>query len=234
MTNSLGMKFVSVPLGNKEVWVSVFETRVRDYTAFVNATEHKRVKTSFRQTGSHPAVNVSWHDAQAFCTWLGKKEKRAYRLPTDHEWSLLAGIGSLENPKIAPNRQPQLAAVHPWGTGRITKWAGNYCDESFGRKYGDGYEAEWLRGYDDGAAATAAVGSFKCDKNGIHDLGGNAWEWCEDWYDPPGNTVRVVRGGAWRTGHENRMITSFRGPDPPSLRIDSIGFRVVTDAMPGD
>ena len=231
MKNSLGMSFVSVPLEGKDGWVSVFETRVKDYAAFVRETKHKTLKADFRQTGSHPAVNVNWDDAKAFCAWLSKKEKRDYRLPTDREWSTLAGIGALENPKIAPNRQPQIANVHPYGAGRITQGGGNYCDECFGKAYGDGYQAEWLRGYDDGAAATAPVGSFKSDSHGIHDLGGNVWEWCEDWYDPPDNTVRVVRGGAWRTGYENRMISSFRGPDPPSLRIDSIGFRVVMDAM---
>lgn len=234
MTNSLGMKFSSVPLEGKDVWVSVYETRVKDYAAFVRATKHTLIKPDFHQTGSHPAVNVNWDDACAFCAWLSKKEKRLCRLPTDREWSAIAGISTLENPVIAPNKLPQIAGVHPWGVGRISKGCGNYCDECFGEKYGDGYQATWLHGYNDGAAATAPVGSYKPDKNGLYDLGGNAWEWCNSWYDPPHNTVRVVRGGAWRTGYENRMITSFRGPDPHALRIDSIGFRVVMDAADGE
>lgn len=232
MRNSLGMTFVSVPVERKVLWVSVYETRVKDYAAFAKATGHKVLKPGFHQTGSHPAAGVNWQDAQAFCTWLGRKEGRAYRLPTDREWSVLAGIGALENPGVAPNVQPEIAGVHPWGAGRIAKGCGNYCDECFGRTYGDGYQADWLRGYHDGASATAPVGSYRPDKHGIYDLGGNVWEWCEDWYDPETKTVRVVRGGAWRTGCDRRMLASFRGPDPPSLRIDSIGFRVVADAGP--
>ncbi|MBX7212319.1 MAG: formylglycine-generating enzyme family protein [Verrucomicrobiaceae bacterium] len=228
------MRFVAVPVEGKDVWVSIYETRVRDYAAFARATHRKPLKPEFHQSGSHPAVNVNWHEATAFCEWLGRKEGRSYRLPSDREWSALAGISSLESRAIPPNRQPQIANVHPWGLGHIARGCGNYCDESFGRTFGSGYQADWLRGYDDGAAATAPVGSFKPDKNGIYDLGGNVWEWCADWYDPPKGTVRVVRGGAWRTGSESRMITSFRGPDPPSLRIDSIGFRVVMDAAPPD
>ncbi len=228
------MKFVSVPVAGRDLWVCAHETRVRDYAVFAKATGRQVIKPDFHQSGSHPVVNVNWDDARAFCAWLGKKEKRACRLPTDHEWSVLAGIGAMEDPKIAPNKQPQIAGVHPWGIGRITRGAGNYCDESFGKQYGDGYQAAWLTGYDDGFAATSPVGSHRSDAHGIQDLGGNVWEWCEDWYDPPAHTVRVVRGGSWRTGFENRMVTSFRGPDPPSLRIDSIGFRVVMDSAAGE
>lgn len=231
MTNSLGMKFVEVPVERGKLWVSVYETRLKDYEGFVRGTGHPIVKPDFHQSASHPVVNVNWNDARAFCAWLSAKEHRHYRLPTDREWSALAGISSRENPAIAPNKQPPIANTYPWGTGRhIAKGDGNYCDDAFGREYGDGYQAEWLRGYDDGAAATAPVGRYRPDAHGLYDLGGNAWEWCEDWYDPPANTVRVVRGGAWRTGYDARMLSSFRGPDPQSLRIDSIGFRVVMDA----
>ena len=226
MTNSLGMSFVSVPLEGKSVWVSVFETRVRDFAVFVRATQHKPLKADFRQTGSHPAVNVNWDDARAFCAWLSKKEKCGYRLPTDHEWSILAGIGTMENPKIAPNKQPQIAAVHPWGSGRIAKGDGNYCDESFGEVYGDGYQAEWLRGYNDGAAATARVGSFTPDRHGIHDLGGNVWEWCEDWYDNA-QKARVLRGGSWNNNERGNLLSSNRNHNTPTNRNNNNGFRCV-------
>lgn len=231
MTNSLGMKFIKVPVENGELWVSVYETRVKDYEAFARKAGHPIVKPDFHQFPSHPVVNVNWNDAKAFCAWLSAKEHRRYRIPTDREWSALAGISARENPSTAPNKQRPIASTYPWGTDRhIAKGDGNYCDEAFGREYGDGYQAEWLRGYNDGAAATAPVGRYRPDSHGLYDLGGNAWEWCEDWYDPPANTVRVVRGGAWRTGYDSRMLSSFRGPDPQTLRIDSIGFRVVVDA----
>ena len=230
MTNSIGMKFTRVHLEEKELWVSVYETRVKDYDRFAGETGHEVLKPDFHQGGSHPVVNVSWHDALDFCRWLSSRERRRYRLPTDREWSAIAGIASLENPAVAPGRQPALAGMHPWGEGRITKGDGNYCDDAFGRAYDDGYQTKWLQGYEDGAGTTAPVGCYKPDKHGLYDLGGNAWEWCEDWYDPPANTLRVLRGGAWRTGLEERLLSSYRGPDPPSLRIDSAGFRVVMDA----
>jgi formylglycine-generating enzyme required for sulfatase activity len=39
----------------------------------------------------------------------------------------------------------------------------------------------------------------------------------------------VVRGGPWRTGESSRLLISFRGPDPPGVRLDSIGLRVVME-----
>src|SRR5262249_2774933 len=40
----------------------------------------------FEQTDEHPVVNVSWNDAQAFVNWLGQREGRVFRLPTEAEW----------------------------------------------------------------------------------------------------------------------------------------------------
>ena len=54
----------------------------------------------FPQDSDHPVVNVSRDDAQAFCDWLTLRERKGerisqshvYRLPTDLEWSLMAGL----------------------------------------------------------------------------------------------------------------------------------------------
>jgi formylglycine-generating enzyme required for sulfatase activity len=96
-TNTLGMKFVTVP--GTEVSFCIWETRVKDYAAYaaanagVDASWKKPsfAGTSFTQEDTHPVVNVSWNEAQAFCEWLTKKELaegkikvgQKYRLPTD-------------------------------------------------------------------------------------------------------------------------------------------------------
>ena len=54
----------------------------------------------FPQDATHPVVRVNWEDATAFCEWLTQKEIAAgqleegqrYRLPTDLEWSIGAGL----------------------------------------------------------------------------------------------------------------------------------------------
>ena len=226
-TNSLGMKFVPVQLPECKIWVSAFETRVQDYAVFVRETGHPWLLPEIEQSDRHPVVNISWYDAVTFCDWLSRLEGKRYRLPTDAEWSQLIGIR--EESGIAPGAQPQQSGVFLWGSGPIRKEAGNFCDEAFGRQYGDGYQAAWLQGYHDGASGTQVVGRYQPDRNGLFDLGGNVWEWCDDWYDLPEQTQKVVRGGSWRTGESSRLLSSFRGPDPPGVRLDSIGFRVVME-----
>jgi len=65
------------------------------------------------------------------------------------------------------------------------------------------------------------------NKIGLHDLGGNVWEWCEDKYSPT-SSLRVLRGASWdRSGFPDSLLSSSRGYDSPDGRYDSIGFRCV-------
>ena len=144
--NSLGMGFVPVP--GADVLFSVWETRVKDYQAFCDATERSWKKPRFSQTGDHPAVNASWEDATAFCEWLSQREGNKYRLPTDHEWSCAVGIGDREDAEAAPkSKDMKIADVFPWGK----QWpppndAGNYFGEEC--KTAEGLAELKAAGYD--------------------------------------------------------------------------------------
>lgn len=89
------MRFVPVD----DVLVAVWPVRVRDFQAFAEATGLTRVPLEFTQEDTHPAVNVNWEDARAFCQWLTEREIKSeqlgegqsYRMPTDAEWSVAAG-----------------------------------------------------------------------------------------------------------------------------------------------
>lgn len=82
---------------------------------------------------------------------------------------------------------------------------------------------------------TSPVGSFPANPFGLHDMAGNVWEWCQDWYDGyPGNNkkddnfgqkARVLRGGSWGFNDERTFRCSNRYRGDPVNWDDSGGFR---------
>jgi hypothetical protein len=248
--NSLGMKFVPVPIvggpsDGQRVLFSVWETRVQDYEVFVQETQHEWPKPGLPQGPTHPAVNVSWDDAQAFCDWLSARDHEAgklgpndrYWLPTDHEWSCAVGIGEKEDAAKLPSEESgHIGNAYLWGG---TQWpppagAGNYASDELQPLQAAGrYPGVKLMmpGYRDGFAETAPAGSFPPNGLGLYDLGGNVSEWCEDWYDAA-QTHRVLRGASWThsTGYDLRSSTRDRRI--PVTRDVFRGFRVVLAPAP--
>jgi len=239
--NSIGMRFVPVPIvggptDGQRVLFSIWETRVGDYDAFIRGERTRSwQKPIYPQGDDHPAVNVSWEDAQAFCAWLTAEDQKkgrlgvelAYRLATDHEWSCAVGIGAKEDANAAPlAKNGVIEGVYPWGNSfPPPKGAGNfYGEETEGNPHGRQIPIE---GYNDGFDRTAPVGSFEANGFGLYDMGGNVWELCQDWEDPAVKKNRVYRGGAWVWGTEASCRSSGRSGHPPSAQFGSVGFRVV-------
>ena len=240
-TNSLGMKFVPVP-GTK-VMFSTTEVTVDQYKAAGQGYEAPK----FAQAGNHPAVNVSWNDAKAYCAWLSKKEGRKYRLPTDREWSCAVGIGEMESASGSPeSKDGKILDVYPWGRGKPSGKAGNYMgqewrkDPARAKAYFTGlgennFLLTLIPDYEDGYMFTAPVGSYAPNSLGIYDLGGNVCEWCEDKYGGGGpvSAWRVLRGGSWNRSGRGSLLSSCRFNGVPENRRDYGGLRVVCEAGSG-
>ncbi len=238
---------------SKPFYLAAHEVTVRQFRAFVDETGYRTTaETSglggehifesqkgyearpglnwkspgFEQTDDHPVVQVSWHDAVAFCDWLGKKENAVYRLPTEAEWEYACRAGSTTTFSFGEYQY-------------FLKWCGNGADNGLRQFYGQYPVADVAS---DGFTFTAPVGSYLPNAFGLYDMHGNVLEWCSDWFgqtyyamhvelDPSGpasGTTRVQRGGAW-TVHGIDTRSSYRDLGPPDQAQSALGFRVARD-----
>lgn len=225
--NSLGMKFL--PAG--DILIAVWLTRVRDYETFCQVTGRARQVPDFPQDDNHPVVKVSWQDATDFCEWLTKKELdseqleegQQYRLPSDAEWSMAAGLA--HEGGATPEERDGKLREFPWGK----QWpppagAGNYADNTLRRS-----GTPTIAGYHDGFAQTSPVGSFAPNRLGFYDMGGNVWQWCFDGYKGNGRFKDwgVLRGGSWANAAQGELRASYRNVVDRAERDVIYGFRCV-------
>lgn len=164
-----------------------------------------------------PAVHVTWHEARAFCRWAGG------RLPTDAQW---AGAAYTEQ-RARPPAPWQRGRTYRYPTGDSPQGAVCLGDcgpqaERLAVPKGQGL----LRG-----AGHAPAGRSTAGVNGLHDMGGNVWEWVDDPPAAPGDGVeasapRRTRGGSWWYG-EAPMRADHRQDKPADTAVVYIGFRCV-------
>ncbi|MBB4931941.1 formylglycine-generating enzyme required for sulfatase activity [Lipingzhangella halophila] len=163
----------------------------------------------------HPVVHVSHDDALAYCRWAG------VRLPTEAEWEYAARGG------LAGKAYPWGDEREPGGEHRMNVWQGSFPDRNTAA---------------DGYLGTCPVDAFPPNGYGLHNMTGNVWEWCADWFnpryhrngpwtDPTGprfGQARVLRGGS-HLCHESyclRYRTSARMGNSPDSSSGNTGFRV--------
>lgn len=237
--NTLGMKFVPVPIldgptKGHRVLFSIWETRERDYEAFVNDTnrvwfDEDASKRKVAPKGpDFPAIWAGREDAQAFCAWLTERERKAgrisasesYRLPTDYEWGCAAGIGDRPDQKQPVNQRSKQVGT-PWSIWPPPSGAGNFGGEEL---VAARPASPHIAGYRDGFVERAPVGSFPADSLGLFDLMGNVQEWVEDDLIPGEG---ILRGGSCFSPTAPTVDRAWRFHTNPIRRADESGFRVV-------
>ena len=236
--NSLGMLFRSVGA----IKVSIWETRVIDFFLFVQESgfdENRFWREEAHGRGpTHPVTAVARYSAAQFCEWLTRREHRLgilpmneyYALPTDLEWSLIAGLSS-EQGETPLERHTYRPNVYPWsGSGRKYSNHGNYFTASSANEENN---FNWST---DRFHETAPVAQFAPNSHGLYDLGGNVWEWVSTPHRPTerGSIKRfyTLRGAGWRTINPEQMQTGFR-MNPPST-LPEAGFRSIIRERKGN
>jgi formylglycine-generating enzyme required for sulfatase activity len=204
-----------------KVWLDAYyiykyEVTNGQFARFINETGYN-AQSSWRmfyksKMERHPVIGVNWDDAEAYCRWAG------VRLPTE-----------AEREKAARGTDGRK---YPWGN----NWDKNRCNWFNGSKLPGMSDIYQGRG-------TLPAGSFPLGVSpyGVHDMAGNVWEWCSDWYSttyyggsparnlqgPSSGQFRVLRGGSWYNDSRFCCRCANRFKCPADSRHIIVGFRCV-------
>lgn len=198
------------------------------FTTGANWQHPEGPNSTIKGRENHPVVHVSFDDATAYASFVGK------RLPTEAEWEY-AARGGLNNMR------------YPWGN--EFKVFGKHMANTFQGQFPHKQTAE------DGYAGTSPVKSFPANGYGLFDMAGNVWQWTSDWYrddnhehnaklssckNPQGPTrsfdhrdpyaqKRVIKGGSFLCHAEvcESYRPSARRGETPDTGTSHLGFRLV-------
>jgi formylglycine-generating enzyme required for sulfatase activity len=228
-TSTLGLEFTPISsLSEGRVLAGKTEVRVQDFELWLKGTDRTwETKPTFLLGSTHPAAGVTWQDARDFATWLTQRDRAArllpsgasYRLPTDAEWSALAGLPA-ESGSTPMERHLKNQEHFPWSD------KGQYPPSSLTVNL----NAAKMPGYNDNYSYTAPVSAEPANSMGIMGLGGNVAEWCQDEAtDPTSSPAHIIRGGSWQTSEREKLLSSARRMLKTERASPDVGFRLMLD-----
>ena len=227
-----------------EVTFSQFEAFVDDSGYETDAEQISRPNTwrtpGFPQDADDPVTVVSWRDAAEFCNWRSRKAGLAPCYKVERNGEVVSDIS--KNGYRLPTETEWEYAARAGGKDIRYPWDADGDKEGRGNS-DDGDSWRW----------TCPVKTFAPNELGLFGMGGNVWEWCQDWYfkhayssrkrgarlnpcvnmdDAVGLTRRVMRGGSYKNGLDMLRCTS-RGNGLPLASSSHVGFRCARNSEEG-
>jgi sulfatase modifying factor 1 len=195
---------------------AVFDKQSRNWILLDGANwEYPRGPNEAPAPDNHPVTQISWNDAVAYANWAGK------RLPSEIEWEHAARGAVNNRSSYAWNKEIVKDNNHSF---YANIWQGDFPIHNSTE---DGYEF------------TSPVGAFGETELGLADMGGNVWEWCQDWYLPYSKrnqdytpneySTKVQRGGSFQCNECEGYTVYARSHTTPETSLFHVGFRTVKD-----
>ena len=195
------------------IWLDSFsmdlhEVTTAQYAAFLSADKRAAPwqweTVDLVQHGDRPVIGVDWRDAEAFCTWKGK------RLPTEAEWEKAA--------------RGTDARLYPWGNQAPT---GDVANFALGARFSYNQVLFPVRSHE---AGKSPYGLYHMAGNAyewVQDwYGTNYYDTSPD-RNPPGPSqgqFKVLRGGSW-SDLPKYLLTYGRFRLSPETKNSYTGFR---------
>ncbi len=204
----------------------VHEVRVSGFQCLrvpVTRQLYERVMGKEGKADARPVNQVSWFDAALFCNRLSEEEglEPCYEIDgRDVRWQ-----SSADGFRLPTEAEWEYACR----AGSQGRW-------SFGENEKDLGDHAWYGG--NSGNKPHPVGEKKPNPWSLHDMHGNVYDWCWDWYgpyseepqvDPTGpqeGQYRVLRGGSF-LGGPRVLRSAFRNRYLPVGRVRYHGFRCV-------
>jgi formylglycine-generating enzyme required for sulfatase activity len=190
-------------------YMGLYEVTQAEWRA--NMGSNPSAFSGFSDSPSRPVEVVSWNKIQIFNSVTG------LRLPTEAEWEYAYRAGT-------------TTAFHSYALSPTEGQPNGFDDDTL---------LDNIAWYTSNSGnQTHAVGGKLANRLGLHDMSGNVWEWCQDWYGPYSSgsvtnptgpatgTGRLLRGGSWYN-NSNVCRGSRRGGNNPNEVYTNFGFRVV-------
>ena len=212
-----GVRQIEAPLTSvrftRPLSIMKHQVSAADYQRCVDAAGCRALSPGVKPAADRPAVQISWHDADAYAAWLSRHTGEHYRLPTDEEWAYAAGSRYKDDTLPVDDGDPSK------------RWLARYDRES-NRDVGADNEPQ-------------PSGHFGVNENGLYDMSGNVWEWTSTCFvrtrlNEQGQAVAKNSNCGVRVaeGQHRSYVTDFirdarAGGCAAGVPPDHLGFRLV-------